>query len=111
MSAKFPFVKVHSNYSRANFFKLKTMKSTAEICRAAGGAKPPKSASDILADVMVQLDYMEKRGSGLKSICNETKALDGYKKEQRPVFKSTTSQFITTIYSMEYKPKYNEVQS
>ena len=31
--------------------------------------------------VMAQLDYMEKRGSGLTRICNETKALDGYKDE------------------------------
>jgi len=59
----------------------------------------------ILADVMAQLDYMEKRGSGLKRICNDTKALDGYKEELKPVFKSTTSQFMTTIYSMEYEPK------
>lgn len=27
----------------------------------------------VLADVMAQLDYMEKRGSGLKKICNATK--------------------------------------
>lgn len=56
----------------------------------------------ILADVMAQLDYMEKRGSGLKRICNETKALDGYRDELKPVFRSTASQFITIIYSMEY---------
>ena len=59
----------------------------------------------ILANVMAQLDYMEKRGSGLSRICNETKALEGYKEELKPVFKSTTSQFMTTIYSMEYEPK------
>ena len=59
----------------------------------------------ILADVMAQLDYMEKRGSGLKRICNETKALDGYKDKLKPVFKSTTSQFMTIIYSMEYELK------
>ena len=35
----------------------------------------------VLADVMAQLDYMEKRGSGLKRICNETKALESYKEE------------------------------
>jgi ATP-dependent DNA helicase RecG len=58
----------------------------------------------ILADVMAQLDYMEKRGSGLKRICNETKALDGYKDELKPVFKSTSNQFMTTIYSMGYEP-------
>ena len=35
----------------------------------------------ILANVMAQLGYMEKRGSGLTRICNETKALEGYKDE------------------------------
>lgn len=59
----------------------------------------------ILADVMAQLDYMEKRGSGLKRICSETKVLDGYKEKLKPVFKSSTSQFMTTIYSMEYGAK------
>ena len=56
----------------------------------------------VLADVMAQLDYMEKRGSGLKRICNETKALEAYKDDRRPVFKSSPSQFMTVIYSMEY---------
>ena len=56
----------------------------------------------ILADVMAQLDYMEKRGSGLKSIYNETKALDGYNERLKPVFKSSPSQFMTIIYSVEY---------
>ncbi len=48
---------------------------------------------------MAQLDYMEKRGSGLTRICNETKALDGYKDELKPTFKSTSAQFQTTIYA------------
>ncbi len=53
----------------------------------------------ILANVMAQLDYMEKRGSGLTRICNETKALDGYKDELKPKFKSTPTQFQTIIYA------------
>ena len=53
----------------------------------------------ILANVMAQLDYMEKRGSGLTRICNETKALEGYKEELRPVFKSTPTQFQTIIFA------------
>ncbi len=57
----------------------------------------------VLADVMAQLDYMEKRGSGLKRICNETKALESYKEDRKPVFKSSSSQFMTIIYSMEYE--------
>ena len=42
---------------------------------------------------------MEKRGSGLSRICNETKALEGYKDELKPVFKSTPTQFQTIIYA------------
>ena len=53
----------------------------------------------ILANVMAQLDYMEKRGSGLTRICNETKALDGYKDELKPMFKSTPTQFLTILYA------------
>ena len=53
----------------------------------------------ILANVMAQLDYMEKRGSGLTRICNETKALDGYKDELKPQFKSTPTQFQTIIFA------------
>lgn len=53
----------------------------------------------ILANVMAQLDYMEKRGSGLTRICNETKALEGYNDALKPVFKSTPSQFQTTIFA------------
>ena len=48
---------------------------------------------------MAQLDYMEKRGSGLTRICNETKALDGYKDELKPVFKSSPTQFQTIIFA------------
>jgi ATP-dependent DNA helicase RecG len=48
---------------------------------------------------MAQLDYMEKRGSGLTRICNETKALDGYRNELKPVFKSTPTQFQTIIFA------------
>ena len=48
---------------------------------------------------MAQLDYMEKRGSGLTRICNETKALEGYKNELKPVFKSTPAQFQTIIFA------------
>ena len=58
----------------------------------------------ILANVMAQLDYMEKRGSGLTRICNETKALEGYKDELKPVFKSTPTQFQTIIFASTDTP-------
>ncbi len=58
----------------------------------------------VLANVMAQLDYMEKRGSGLTRNCNETKALDGYKDELKPSFKSTPTQFQTIIYASSDTP-------
>ena len=58
----------------------------------------------ILANVMAQLDYMEKRGSGLTRICNETRALDGYKDELKPIFKSTPTQFQTIIFASANTP-------
>lgn len=59
----------------------------------------------ILANLMAQLNYMEKRGSGLSRICNETKALEGYREELRPVFRSTPSQFQTIIYASGVIPR------
>ena len=58
----------------------------------------------ILVNVMAQLDYMEKRGSGLTRICNETKALEGYKDELKPMFKSTPTQFQTIIFASSDTP-------
>ncbi len=42
---------------------------------------------------------INKLGSGLTRICNEAKALDGYKEELKPVFKSTPTQFQTIIFA------------
>ena len=89
-----------------------TVKHNGSTVAVAGGSRiTPLVAAGIghsvgrhpgLGDVMAQLDYMEKRGSGLKKICNETKALDGYREELKPVFKSSVSQFMTVLYSVEY---------
>lgn len=62
----------------------------------------------ILANVMAQLDYMEKRGSGLTRICNETKALEGYRDELKPKFKSTPTQFQTIIFASSATPNVGE---
>lgn len=40
----------------------------------------------------------------MKKICNATKELETYKEGRDPVFKSSVSQFLTVIYSMEYQP-------
>lgn len=62
----------------------------------------------ILANVMAQLDYMEKRESGLTRICNETKALEGYRDELKPKFKSTPTQFQTIIFASSDTPNVGE---
>lgn len=62
----------------------------------------------ILANVMAQLDYMEKRGSGLTRICNETKALEGYRDELKPKFKSSPTQFQTIIFASSDTPNVGE---
>ena len=63
----------------------------------------------LLANVMAQLDYMEKRGSGLTRICNETEVLEGYREELKPVFKSTPTQFQTIIFASTDTPNVGDV--
>ncbi|MDO4190160.1 MAG: DeoR family transcriptional regulator [Bacteroidales bacterium] len=58
-------------------------------------AKPKSWLKSVSA--FANLDYMEKRGSGLKKICNETSVLEGYREELKPRFESTASFFKTTI--------------
>lgn len=55
----------------------------------------------VLADLFHRMRYMERRGSGLKKIINETKDLPGYKEEMKPRFHSDTS-FRVTIYNVNY---------
>lgn len=43
--------------------------------------------------------HYDSEGIGLTRICNETKALDGYKDELKPMFKSTPTQFQTILYA------------
>lgn len=51
----------------------------------------------IYTNVMVLPECMEERGNCHSRICNEIKALEGYKDELRPSFNSTPVQFQTVI--------------
>ena len=55
----------------------------------------------ILTDLFHRMRYMERRGSGLQKIINETKDLPGYKDELKPQFHSDTS-FRVIIYNVNY---------
>lgn len=63
---------------------------------------PSSSRNPIIADVFSQLDYMEKRGSGLRKICNESAKLTGYNKEREPLFISEATAFCTEIKNVNY---------
>ena len=41
----------------------------------------------------------------MRRILNETQRLDSYRDDRHPVFRSNASQFITTLYSMDYDSK------
>jgi len=56
----------------------------------------------IIADLFHRMRYMERRGSGLKKIVNETKKLPGYDETRRPSFYSTDTFFCVVIPNMNY---------
>lgn len=63
---------------------------------------PSVRRNPVLADVFTQLDYMEKRGSGLKKICEFTSQLDGYTEQDKPDFLSEANFFYTTLRNVNY---------
>ena len=56
----------------------------------------------LIADVLTQLDLMEKRGSGFQKITTHTAELRLYTKDLAPTFESDASSFFTTVYSVLY---------
>jgi len=53
-------------------------------------------------DVFTQFGYMEKRGSGLRKIRNETAKLPGFTNEKRPTLRSQYESFFTEILNNNY---------
>jgi ATP-dependent DNA helicase RecG len=73
---------------------------------------PSRRRNPILADVFTQFGYMEKRGSGLRKIRNETAKLPGFTNEKRPTFRSQYESFFTEILNNNYSDKsQGEVQN
>jgi len=57
----------------------------------------------VLADLFHRMKYMDRRGSGLKKIVNETQKLHGYEDKFEPEFYSTTSSFKVRLKNVNYK--------
>jgi len=60
-----------------------------------------------IADLFHRMKYMERRGSGLEKIINETKKLPGYSELLQPEFYSTTSSFTVVLKNVNYTVKSN----
>jgi ATP-dependent DNA helicase RecG len=67
-----------------------------------------KRRNPILADVFAQLNYMEKRGSGLRKICKETAMLPGFSESKGPRFRSQATSFYTELLNNNYLRMKNE---
>ena len=56
----------------------------------------------VIADLFHRMKYMDRRGSGLKKIVNETKNLHGYSDKFLPEFYSTHSSFTVILKNVNY---------
>ncbi|GJG36439.1 RNA-binding domain-containing protein [Prevotella lacticifex] len=63
---------------------------------------PSRRRNPVIADVFAQLDYMEKRGSGLKKMQNLESTLPTYKGVLTPTFRSDPHAFFTTFRNVNY---------
>jgi ATP-dependent DNA helicase RecG len=62
----------------------------------------------IIADLFHRMRYMERRGSGLNKIVEETKKLPGYDDKFMPTFYSTASSFTVILKNVNYTTNQTE---
>ena len=63
---------------------------------------PSTRRNPIIAEIFHRLDYIERRGSGLKKMQLETSYLHGYTEEYAPEFRSTATEFHVIFKNMNY---------
>ena len=56
----------------------------------------------VIADMFTQLDYMEKRGSGLRKMRELTEKLPNFLPGKEPRYKTEASSFFTTFYNLNW---------
>lgn len=56
----------------------------------------------VIADLFHRMKYMERRGSGIRKILNETANLPGYTDEFKPQFHSTSTSFFVILKNVNY---------
>jgi ATP-dependent DNA helicase RecG len=63
---------------------------------------PSIRRNPIIADMFQRLDFIERKGSGIRKIRMETSYLYGYTDEYAPKFESTQSSFHVILLNMNY---------
>lgn len=64
---------------------------------------PSLRRNPVIADVFTQLDYMEKRGSGLRKMRELTEKLPNYLPAKEPQYQTQRSAFYTTFYNLNWE--------
>ena len=63
---------------------------------------PSIRRNPVIADMFTQLDYMEKRGSGLRKMREMTEKLPNFLPGKEPHYKTEASSFFTTFYNLNW---------
>ena len=68
-----------------------------DICKV-----PSMRRNPVIADMFTQLDYMEKRGSGLRKIRELTEKLPNFLPGKEPQYQTEAISFYTTFYNLNW---------
>ena len=63
---------------------------------------PSMRRNPVIADVFTQLDYMEKRGSGLRKMRELTEKLPNFLQGKKPQYQTEATSFYTTFYNLNW---------
>ena len=63
---------------------------------------PSLRRNPVIADMFTQLDYMEKRGSGLRKMRELTEKLPNFLPSKEPCYKTEVFSFFTTFYNLNW---------
>ncbi len=66
---------------------------------------PSIRRNPVIADVFTQLNYMEKRGSGLRKMCELTQILPNFHVGKEPRYRTEAISFCTTFYNLNWSEK------
>lgn len=63
---------------------------------------PSMRRNPVIADIFTQLDYMEKRGSGLRKMRELTEKLPNFQQGKEPQYQTEATYFFTTFYNLNW---------